>query len=268
MPMFKKLTYFLLFISTHSFAQNNLGPRLTAMGQNTAAVTDIWNINANTAGITSITSPTASLNYTKHFFNNDLNTQAAVLVIPFQNNYAGISFQRYGFSAYNEIKAGFAYAKKFGEEFSAAINVNYHQIKIENYGASNGFSIDAGVMYQLNKEINLGVYVSNPSQQKYSSTEVLAVIPATVNIGALYKVSDKVLIATTVQKEFKSDVDVRLGFDYKIFELISLRAGLSAKPFKQYAGIGFNRNKLLLDMAITHDPNLGYAPQIALGYAF
>lgn len=266
--MLKKLTYLLLCLSFQGFAQNNIGPRLTAMGQNGAVVTDVWSVNANAAGITSISSATVSLNYTKHFFSNDLNTQAAVLVFPFKNNYVGLSFQRYGFSAYNEIKTGFSYAKKFGDEFSAAINVNYHQIKIDNYGTNNGFSIDVGVMYQLNKEITFGAYVSNPSQQKYNNTEVLTSIPASINLGALYKISDKVLITTTVQKDFKSDVDVKLGLEYKMFELISLRGGLSAMPFKQYAGIGFNHNKLVLDMAITYDPYLGYSPQIAVGYAF
>lgn len=59
-----------------------------------------------------------------------------------------------------------------------------------------------------------------------------------------------------------------MGIDYRIIDLLSLRGGLSAKPFKQYAGFGLNYKKLLLDMATTYDANLGYAPQIAVGYAF
>jgi len=249
-------------------AQNNLGPRLTAMGNNGAAVTDIWNLQANPSAIISIKKPAVSLNYIKHLFSNEVSTQGFVAVIPFRNNFIGASFQRYGFSEYFESKAGFAYAKKFGEKLSFAINGNYHQVRIHNYGASNGFSIDFGALYQFNKEFAVGAFVSNLSKQKFNSAEVLIEIPTSLNIGASYFASDKVLIATSISKNLSHSIDVSLGIDYKIIDLLSLRGGLSAKPFKQYAGFGLNYKKLLFDMATTYDANLGYAPQIAIGYAF
>ena len=111
-----KIRYALLFLIFPSclFAQNNLGPRLTAMGNNGAAVTDVWALQANPSAITSILVPTVSLNYIKHLFSNEISTQALVAVIPFKNNFIVTSFQRYGFSEYNESKIGFTYAKKFG----------------------------------------------------------------------------------------------------------------------------------------------------------
>ncbi|WP_421943596.1 hypothetical protein [Pedobacter sp.] len=250
------------------FAQNNLGPRLTAMGNNGAAVTDIWSLQANPSAIISIEKPAVSLNYIKHLFSNEVSTQAFVAVVPFKNNFFGASFQRYGFSEYFESKAGFAYAKRFGDKLSIGINGNYHQIRINNYGASNGFSIDVGALYQFNKEFTVGAFVSNPSKQKFSSNQILIEIPTSFNVGASYFASDKVLIATSISKNLSHSIDVSLGIDYKIIELLSLRGGLSAKPFKQYACFGLNYKKLLVDIATTYDANLGYAPQIAIGYAF
>ncbi|MDN3585260.1 hypothetical protein QWY86_01170 [Pedobacter aquatilis] len=214
------------------FAQNNLGPRLSAMGNNGAAVTDVWALQANPSGITALEKPTISLNYIKHLFSNEISTQGFALVVPFKNNFVGASFQRYGFSEYNESKVGFAYAKKFGNKLSIALNGNYHQLKIANYGALNGFSIDVGALYQFNNVFTLGAFVSNPAQQKFSSSLVSGEIPTSLNIGGTYLASDKVLIATTISKTLNQSVDVRLGIDYKIFALLSLRGGLSAKPFK------------------------------------
>ncbi|MFC3563501.1 PorV/PorQ family protein [Pedobacter jamesrossensis] len=250
------------------FAQNKLGPRLTAMGNNGAAVTDIWTLQANPSGITASDKPTVALNYIKHLFSNEISTQGLVAVIPFKNNFVGASFQRYGFTEYNESKIGFAYAKKFGDKLSIALNGNYHQLKITNYGSSTGFSIDVGALYHFDTEFTLGAFVSNPSKQKFSSTIVSAEIPTSFNVGASYLASDKVLIATTVSKTLNQSIDVRLGIDYKMFDLLSLRGGLSAKPFKQYASFGLNYKNFLMDMATTYDANLGYAPQIAVGYAF
>ncbi|UKT65719.1 hypothetical protein [Pedobacter mucosus] len=258
----------ILFFPNYLFAQNNYGGRLTAMGNNGAAVSDIWSLQANPSGITALTQSTVALNYIKHLFSDEISTQGLVAVVPFKNNFVGIGLQRYGFSEYNQNKINFAYAKKFGNSFSAAIAVNYHQLKIANYGSSTGFSIDVGAMYRLNKEFSFGAFVSNPSKQKFNSSKVLTEIPTSFNIGASYFASDRVLIATSVIKILNYPIDVSLGIEYKIINLLSLRGGFSVKPFKQYAGFGLNYNKILLDMATIYDANLGYAPQITIGYAF
>lgn len=260
-----------LLISLSPFylsAQNNLGPRLTAMGNNGAAIPDIWGLQANPSGITSIENPTISLNYIRHLFSNDINTQALVAVFPIKNNFIGASFQHYGFSEYNESKIGLTYAKKFAAKFSTAINVNYHQLKITNYGSSTGFSVDVGALYHFNKEFTFGAFTSNLSRQKFNNMNVLIEIPTSFNIGAGYSASDKVLLATSIGKANRQSIDVSLGIDYRIIDLLSLRGGLSSKPFKQYAGFGLNYKNFLLDMASIYDANLGYAPQIALGYVF
>lgn len=260
-----------LFISLtpfYLFAQNSLGPRLTALGNNGAAVTDVWALQANPSGITSIEKSIVSLNYIKHLFSNEISTQSLVAVIPLKNNFFGASFQRYGFAEYSESKIGFAYAKKFGEKLAIALNGNYHQLKITNYGSSTGFSVDIGALYNFNNALTFGAFVSNPSKQKFSSTEILVAIPTSFNLGASYLASDKVLIATSVSKMLNQSIDVSLGIDYKIMDLLSLRGGLSVKPFKQYAGFGLNYKNFLFDMATTYEVNLGYAPQISIGYAF
>lgn len=186
-------------IPFYSSAQNNLGPRLTAMGNNGAALSDVWSVQANIAGISETSRPSVSINYIKHLFSNEISTQALAGVVPFKNNFIGISFQRYGFSEYNESKVGFAYAKKFGDRLSTGINGNYHQLKISNYGTSTGFSVDVGALYHF-KDFAFGAFVRNPSLQKYSTEDILAEIPASYHIGASFSASDKVLIQARLLK--------------------------------------------------------------------
>ena len=250
------------------YAQQNQGPRLTAMGINGSAVKDLWSLEANPSGITDLKSSTIAINYSKYLFDSELSKQAIAFAIPFKNNYFGASFQRYGISEYNEIKAGVALAKKFGSSLSIALKANYHQIKISNYGATTGFSVEVGAMYEYNDWLTFGVSANNPSLQKYSSKIVQTSIPTVIQIGAAYKASNKILIATTASKDLDKSVNVGLGLEYKLIEIISLRAGLTAKPFKQYSGFGLNYKKLMMDVAVESDPQLGYTPQIALAYAF
>lgn len=262
------LSNLLLYSLNFCFAQNNLGPRLSALGMNGVVVNDLWSLEGNPSGITDIKSATVAVNYSKYLFDSDLSKQAIAFVIPFKNNYFGASFQRYGITEYNEIKVGFALAKKIGEKLSLALKGNYHQIKISNYGATIGFSFDVGAMYNYNELLTLGISVNNPSAQKYSTKTIKTTIPTIFQIGASYKASNKTLIATTISKALDKVVDVGIGLEYELLELISLRAGLTAKPFKQYAGFGLNYKKLIVDFALESDPNLGYKPQIALAYAF
>jgi len=263
------IPFLMLTISINfCFAQNNFGPKLTAMGSNTAAIKDIWSLNGNPSGVTHIQSPTLAINYTKYLIDSELSNQSVAFVLPFKNNYLGASFSRYGIAEYNEIKAGLALVKRFGDKLSIALKGNYHQLKINNYGSTTGFSLDVGTMYELNEQVTLGFSLNNPSIQKYSSKEVETTIPSSIQLGGAYKASDKILIATTICKDLNSSINVGFGIDYKLLELVSLRAGVTAKPFKHYAGFGLNYKKIVLDMAVESDIHLGYTPQIALAYAF
>ena len=268
--MSKYLNLFLILIISVKVCtgQTNFGPRLTAMGNNGAAVKDVWGAEANPAGITDLKNATIALNYAKYLFDSELSRQAIAFVLPMQNNYLGFNFQRYGISEYNEIKTGLTLAKKFGEKLSIALKGNYHQIKISNYGASTGFSVDVGAIYNFNEILTFGASISNPSLQKYSTKSIANAIPTVINIGAAYQASNKLLIATTISKDLKQILDVAIGIDYKLIEILSLRGGLTAKPFKQYVGFGINYKKLMMDMALGSDPHLGFSPQIALAYAF
>ncbi|MFN0257704.1 PorV/PorQ family protein [Pedobacter ureilyticus] len=262
------LFFILSFTISHTFGQYNQGARLTAMGNASAAVKDVWSLNANPAGITGKKSPVATLNYARYLFGDELSEQSFAFVLPFDNNFAGISINRYGISEFNEIKAGFGLAKSFGDALSIGMKGNIHQIKITNYGNATTFSVDAGVNYALNKRIGFGLYVNNPSSQEYKATNVETHIPTAIHLGGTYAPSNKLILAATVSKDFDSKFDVAIGVDYKFYELLSLRGGLSAKPFKQYFGIGLNYQKLMMDIAIESHPQIGYTPQIGLSYAF
>lgn len=258
----------LSFLASGAFAQYNQGARLTAMANAGAAISDTWSLNSNPAGITGQKSPTAALNYTRYLFGDELSEQNFAFVLPFGNNFTGVSINRYGISEFNEIKAGIGLAKKFGEELSIGVKANIHQIKITNYGSATTFSVDVGANYTLNRQIGLGLYVNNPSSQEYKSANVETNIPTAVHFGATYAPSNKVMVAATVSKDFDRKFDVGVGIDYKFYELLSLRGGLSAKPFKQHFGVGLNYQKLILDVAVESHPQIGYTPQIGLSYAF
>ena len=87
-------------------------------------------------------------------------------------------------------------------------------------------------------------------------------------MGLGYQASKKVLIAATLNKNTQQKIDMRVGLEYKILEILSVRAGLKSRTLNQSIGIGLVHKNIMFDLAMEHHPSLGYQPQISLAYAF
>lgn len=245
----------------------NLGPRATALGNMAVALQEVWSLQSNQAGLGDLKNPVAAVCYRNSFLNPDIHTKSVVLAYPVKQNVIGLSLQNYGFSAYSEQKLGFTYAKSFGGQLSAALNVNLHQISIEQYGSDRTFSLDAGLQYHPTQKLTLGTHVSNPHRSSYNK-EVNAVVPVSIEFGASYRFTDKLLLNSGIVKEISSATDVRFGLEYTILQVIALRGGFAVNTFKQFAGFGYRYQHIIVDAALSVDRQLGYSPQLALGYAF
>lgn len=263
-----KYLYGIIFlISFNAKAQVNTGARFTSMASAGVSLKDVWSLQQNQAGLTGTKKVTAAIAFQKPFAGYELNSQSAVLVIPLNKNVFGVSFQRYGYAAYTEQRAAFCYAKGFGDHFSIALNFNYHLLAIDSYGTASTYSVEAGIQYDFDEKFSAGAHVANPTKSSLHS-DVNVLIPVKIQVGASYLFSEKVLVALAVEKILSGVVDTKVGLEYQIIELLALRGGISANPFKHYAGVGLGFRKLKMDIAASSQPVLGYSPQIALSYEF
>lgn len=263
-----KIIYGIIFLfSFKAQAQLNPGPRFTSMALTGVSLQDTWSLQQNQAGIANIKRAAFAVAYEKTFAGQELSTQSALLVYPVKSGVLGISFQKYGFSAYSFQQAGLTYARNFGPNLSASLNLNYHQLKISDYGSAQTYSVEAGVQYQISEKIRFGAHVSNPGKSTFGKN-INAVIPVQIQFGSSYKPTSKVIIAGTIEQLLNSGLDVKLGMEYLLLDWFALRGGVSANPFKQYGGFGINYQKFKFDAAASSHPVLGYTPQIALSYEF
>ena len=263
----KHLYGILFLISFNASAQINPGARFTAMAGTGVSLQDVWSIQQNQAGLAGMKKISIAVAYEKPFAGYELSTQSAILVLPLNKNVFGISFQRYGFSSYTEQRTAFTYARSFGNKLYAAMNFNHHLMKIEAYGTVQTYSVEAGLQYHPSEKVSIAAHVANPTRNGQASELILA-IPARLQVGASYLISEKVLLAMAVEQGLNAQMDTKLGLEYKVIELLALRGGISANPFKHYAGFGIRYHKLKMDIAASSQPVLGYSPQIALSYEF
>ncbi len=256
-----------LCLGTTAAAQKRPGPGSLAMGSAGISLKGLWSLQQNPAGIAGIASPGIAFAYERHFLDQEISSQIALFALPFAKNVLGFNIQRYGFTEYREQHAGIAYARKFGSSLSLSIGLNYHQLSISGYGSSTTFSAEAGFQFAINENLTLASHLANPGRSRFEDHPG-SDIPVRLSFGAAYRFTDKLIVAGDVIKVLQSSADVRLGMEYSLIPAFSLRGGVSASPFKQYAGFGFHHKRLSLDAAVSSHPSLGYSPQIGLAYEF
>lgn len=263
----KYIFILLLLFNLSLQAQMNPGPRAAALGTAGTALREAWSLQQNPAGICGVTGPVLSLGYEQYFPDMGLSTRSALFVFPFSRNAVGLSFERYGFSAYQEQNTGIAYAKRFGPSLSLAAGFRYHQLSIPGYGSAGAFSVEVGFQYAVTEYFTLASHVYNPGRSSYSGASGTD-IPVKIAFGSTLRFSDKLLLASEIRASLDYPLDAALGLEYSMIGWFALRGGLAANPFKQYGGFGIRYDHISLDGAVSFHPRLGYSPQIALSYEF
>ncbi|RZL04863.1 MAG: hypothetical protein EOO89_27510 [Pedobacter sp.] len=107
---------------------------------------------------------------------------------------------------------------------------------------------------------------SNPLNQQYGASSSLY-LASNIYAGISYTPSVKVIVSSTIIRAGRN-MNVVVGINYDVINNFSLRGGINTFPFGQYGGIGYTLKNLAINMAFSRDLNLGYVPQIDLGYAF
>lgn len=245
----------------------NPGSRSIAMGSAGMALQGVWSLQQNSAGIANMERAVFALGYEQHFLNPELSTKTAVFAWPLKKNVFGLNFQRYGFSDYLEQTTGLAYSRSFSGTLSLSIVIKHHQVSIPRYGSAQTFSVDAGMQYRLSDKVMIGSQISNPGKSRFEDLSG-SFIPLGISIGASFDLSDKVLVITDLYKSLGMGVDTKLGLEYQIINWFYLRGGLTVNPFLQSAGFGLKHRRIFIDAAISSHPNLGFSPNISLGYEF
>lgn len=238
------------------------------MGNTGAALEGIHSLTVNQAGLAALEVPVAGLLYRNHFFDADIHSQAILFAAPTSLGAFGLVANRYALtSAFAETQVGLSYSRRFGERLATGMAVNYHQLRIPNYGGSRAFSIDLGLQYRILPKVLMGVHYANLGQQGYD-TDAYSAIPSVLRAGLSYEFADVATVSADVVYLIGERLDPRVGLEYRFIEWLYFRGGISVNPMQQYAGFSVQHNQLLLDFTTVFHVRLGMSPQIGVAYGF
>ena len=245
------------------------GARSAALGNASVAHKEVWSAFHNQAGLAFLKVPTIGISHESRFMLSELSVNAAAFALPTKESGTfALSVSYFGYKLYNEQKVGLAYAKTFGEKFSAGIQFDYLGTSIaEGYGTQSAFTVEAGIQALLAKNLWLGAHVYNPVKAKLSdfNDEKIASL---LKLGLNYTFSDKVNIAVETEKDLDADAIIKAGIEYHPVKQFFLRGGISTDPLLSSFGFGLVLQNFMIDIASSYHQDLGFSPHLSLVYSF
>ena len=259
----------LLFHGYHVLANGNdgVGARSTALGGFSTTLSDVWSTNNNQAGLGYLENITGGIYYESRFLLKETAFKAGAFALPTKLGSFGLSVTSFGYSLYNETKAGLSYGQKLGEKISVGVQLNYLNVKLnQDYGQKATFTAAVGLIAKLSNELSMGVHVYNPTRVKltdYNNEKV----PTIMKLGLDYKFSEKVFIAFETEKNIDHAGVVKVGVEYNAIDILYLRGGISTNPTMSSFGFGIKLKEFKLDVSSSFHQTLGLTPAISLIYS-
>lgn len=270
LPVLKKVFLLILLFSAGNTLLLNAqfdnwptGTRAAAMANAYVSESDIWSVSHNQAGLGFFPHFAIGFHHENKFLVDQYSLHALALSLPVKSGTFGLSYSYFGYNAFNVSKLGLAFGKKFGDNFAAGVQMNYHNNFIEgDYENRNALSIEGGIQYRPAENIAIGVHVFNPSRTKISAYEN-DTIPSYINLGMHLQLFSDFQFSLQAKKQFDRNIRLIGGAEYIFMDNLFLRAGIISNPIQGTFGLGYKLGKLSADIAFSHHSILGFTPHFS-----
>lgn len=237
-----------------------------SLGNSTATLSNYGSLNANVAGLADLKDLTLSSSF--KFVENAAwqNTLSANAYVPFKIGTAGIGVNTIGDDIFNQQLISLGFANRFGIA-SIGLKANYLQYNIEGLTNKGVTFFDMGGIVELTPQLFVGAYILNLTQTKLSSFENEH-YPTIIDAGLSFRPSEKLMINVEIEQDIDFEPTFKAGISYIPIKNLSLRTGINTSPNRQFAGIGFNPNNILLnfDYSLSNDKFYGIHHQLSISY--
>jgi hypothetical protein len=244
------------------------GGRSAAMAHASAALFDPWGIINNQAGIVSCTSLTIGIHGENRFLMKELGYQAGFVLVPLKHmGVGGLSFTRFGYSAFSSNRAGLTLARSFGENFHCGLQLvcEFSQFRGKGYRQKR-VSFEAGMIARISRDLCLALHITDPLTFVAGEEKRFTYREGLLQMATSLEISDRIILVLQAEKEIISEPRFMAGFEYKLSHLVCFRSGVMSYPVQLTFGSGIQWHRLFIDVAASMHQQLGWFPQVSLHY--
>jgi hypothetical protein len=241
-----------------------MGGRAAGLGYATAVTEDEWSLFNNIGGLAKVNQLNASFAYEARPALIGANRMAASISAPSKIGTVGVGIFRFGDDVYGEHQMSFGVGNQIGNT-SLGAKVNYTQYRVESFGNTSVVSFDFGGITKITSLLSIGAYITNLTQSKLLGTDGER-IPTKLVLGVGFKPSNKIFVATELEKDLDYQTIWKTGLEYSIYEKVFFRTGFNLNPNAAYFGLGAQKKNLKFDYAIRFNQLTGAAHQLSATY--
>ncbi|MBL8017296.1 MAG: hypothetical protein JNK43_08505 [Ignavibacteria bacterium] len=232
----------------------SMGGAFTSLANNSNAV------YYNPAGISQLPFREVSIFYSPAPFGlKELANGSVNFVEPTKFGAFGLSAKTYGFELYKEITATLTYANNYNRKIYYGANINYYNLKIQNYGSASAVGIDIGAMAYLTDFLRWGFSAFNLNRPSIGTQKDK--LPQVYRTGLSIQPRTDLNFVLDVEKDTRYTASVKAGIEYTMYDMINLRAGIGTEPTKFSGGVGFCYSLFEVDYGFYNHQDLGLTHQ-------
>jgi hypothetical protein len=253
----------ILFSNAQGILKPGAGPGgLSAYSNNQVHLFSTFN---NQAALAQVKKKSAGLYAERKYLLEGLNNYLAAGAIETRSGCFGLELGYFGFSRFNQIMAGLAYALKLGSRMDAGIQFNYNTVRIPGYGSASAIGVEVATVFHLTEKLHAGIQASNPAGGKFgrSGKEKL---PAVYRGGIGYDASAAFFTGIEIVKEELMPVCVNAAFYYAGIPGIVIKGGFTSASSSWLMGIGYLWRSMRVEISMIIHPQLGITPGFLLLY--
>lgn len=270
MFVFIALSLVFMGISSETYAGNYIkfgGARAAGLGQSVVAYPEAGYFQ-NQALLTYFDSLYIEVYSAVPYAIKEFGTHSLFVAYPLLGGVSSVQYQYFGYSSYNENKAGLAYARQLAMGLSLGVQLSWLRVSIpEPYETSNNFLAELGVSYRLNKSLTFGAHIFNPTRSKPVDDDRETPLTA-VRAGVSYNPLDVVSCNFELVQFLDHKTSFRAGIDLKVSQNLNVQAGYNHDNQTVCFGAGLNLKGIAINMAAGYHNVLGYSPHFSIGKQF
>lgn len=243
------------------------GARSLGLSHASVSFSDTWATFHNQAGLAGLSRISTGFFYESKFGVDELSLVAGSVVLPVNLGTFGLSFFQFGKETFKENKFGLTFARQLSEKWSAGVQLDYFAQTFPENERVRGFAtFEGGILFSPREDLVFGAHVFNPLSGGIRSPAGLVKMPVVFRAGGHYRFNEYVLLALEVEKDNQNPLLVKTGIEFLPVESLALRVGLSGKPYKYTAGVGYKIGNFTAGAGFGYHGNLGYTPSVSVQF--
>jgi hypothetical protein len=220
---------------------------------------DLFSAVNNQAALAQVKSKSVGLYGERRYLVEGLNNYLAAGAIETRSGCFGIELGYFGFSRFNQSRAGLAYALALGSRMNLGVEFNCQSINIPGYGRASTLGYELAGLFHVTEKLSAGMQMSNPAGGKFGQAGKEK-LPSVYRGGIGYDPSREFFAGIEIVKEELMPAYVNVGMQYGGMPGVTIRTGFTSTNNSWWMAICYLWRSLRIGISISFHPVLGITP--------